>query len=148
MVDRVTAMPEGTRLLLLAPVVRDRKGEYRKELAELQRRQMSTKVIVLSMSDQPRNVAEALQPILDGFRWLGIDWDGDTVYQFARAARHREVAEQLLATGKAYRCYATPEELDAMKAEQETRGEKRRYDGRWRPEPGKVLSTPPAGVAR
>ena len=55
----------------------------------------------------------AIDAILDGLNWLGIAWDGDTIYQFARAARHREIAEPLLAAGNAYRCYASPEELDA-----------------------------------
>ena len=64
-------------------------------------------------TDRERSTEAAIDAILDGLTWLGIDWDGDTVFQFARAARHREVAEQLLAAGKAYRCYASPEELDA-----------------------------------
>jgi glutamyl-tRNA synthetase len=65
-------------------------------------------------------------------RWMGLNWDGDAVYQFARAARHREVAEKLLAEGKAYRCYATAEELTAMREEQKAAGKPMRYDGRWR----------------
>ena len=64
-------------------------------------------------TDRERSTKAAIDAILDGLTWLGLDWDGDAVYQFSRAARHREVAEQLLAAGKAYRCYATPEELDA-----------------------------------
>ena len=66
---------------------------------------------------------EAVAAILDGLKWLELDWDGDVIYQFSRAARHREVAEQLLASGKAYRCYATAEELTAMR-------EKARAEGR------------------
>ena len=62
-------------------------------------------------TDRERSTEAAIDAILDGLTWLGIDWDGDAVYQFSRAARHREVAEQLLAAGHAYRCYATPEEL-------------------------------------
>ena len=54
--------------------------------------------------------------ILNGLAWLGLDWDGETLYQFARADRHRQVVEELLAQGKAYRCYATAAELDAMRA--------------------------------
>ncbi|HEX7791315.1 MAG TPA: glutamate--tRNA ligase family protein, partial [Afipia sp.] len=62
-------------------------------------------------TDRERSTDAAIEAILDGLKWLGIEWDDETVYQFTRAARHREVAEQLLADGKAYRCYATPEEL-------------------------------------
>src|SRR3546814_39261 len=65
-------------------------------------------------------------------RWLGLDWDGDAVHQFARAGRHAEVAAQLLATGHAYKCYATPEELAALREEQRAAGRPIRYDGRWR----------------
>ena len=66
-------------------------------------------------TDRERSTQAAIEAILDGLSWLGIDWDGEAIYQFARAARHREVAEQLLAAGHAYRCYATPEELAQMR---------------------------------
>src|SRR6202049_3737470 len=66
-------------------------------------------------TDRERSTKAAIDAILDGLSWLGIQWDGETVYQFSRAARHREVAEQLLAAGLAYRCYASPEELTAMR---------------------------------
>ena len=66
-------------------------------------------------TDRERSTEAAIDAILDGLNWLGLDWDGEVVYQFARAARHREVAEQLLAAGKAYRCYASPEELTQMR---------------------------------
>src|SRR5215510_6695596 len=66
-------------------------------------------------TDRERSTDAAIEAILDGLKWLELDWDGDVIYQFSRAARHREVAETLLATGKAYRCYATPEELDEMR---------------------------------
>jgi len=59
-------------------------------------------------TDRERSTKEAIDAILDGLKWLELDWDGDVIYQFSRAARHREIAEQLLASGKAYRCYATP----------------------------------------
>src|SRR5881227_2282346 len=65
-------------------------------------------------TDRERSTQPAIDAILDGLGWLGITWDGDPVYQFARAGRHREVAEQLLADGKAYHCYASPDELTAM----------------------------------
>jgi glutamyl-tRNA synthetase len=75
--------------------------------------------------------------------WMGLDWDGEAIYQFARAARHREVAEQLLARGKAYRCYATAEELNQMREAQRAAGKPVRYDGRWR---DRDLSEAPANV--
>src|SRR5579863_2992010 len=66
-------------------------------------------------TDRERSTDAAIAAILDGLRWLELDWDGEVVYQYSRAARHREVAESLLASGNAYRCYATAEELAAMR---------------------------------
>jgi glutamyl-tRNA synthetase len=66
-------------------------------------------------TDRERSTQTAIDAILDGLSWLGLQWDGDVIYQFSRAARHREVAEQLLAEGKAYRCYASQEELAHMR---------------------------------
>jgi len=83
-------------------------------------------------TDRERSTPEAVAAILNGMTWMGLTWDGDVIYQFARAARHRAVAEQLLAEGKAYRCYATPEELTQMREEQKAKGLPMRYDGRWR----------------
>lgn len=83
-------------------------------------------------TDRERSTDAAIDAILDGLKWLGIDWDGDTVYQFARAARHREVAEQLLAEGKAYYCYATADELKEMREKARAEGKSKLYDGRWR----------------
>ena len=83
-------------------------------------------------TDRERSTQAAIDAILDGLSWLGIDWDGDVVYQFSRAARHREVAEQLLASGHAYRCYASPEELKEMREAARREGRARLYDGRWR----------------
>ena len=83
-------------------------------------------------TDRERSTPEAVDAILNGMTWMGLDWDGDATYQFARAPRHREVAEKLLAEGKAYRCYATAEELTAMREEQKVAGKPMRYDGRWR----------------
>ena len=94
-------------------------------------------------TDRERSTEPAIAAILDGLNWLGLDWDGDVVYQFSRAARHREVAEQLLASGKAYRCYATPEELTAMREKARAEGRTRLYDGRWR---DRDPSEAPAGV--
>ena len=83
-------------------------------------------------TDRERSTESAIQAILDGLQWLGITWDGDVVYQFARAARHREVAEGLLAQGRAYHCYATPQELEEMREKARAEGRPMRYDGRWR----------------
>jgi glutamyl-tRNA synthetase len=83
-------------------------------------------------TDRERSTKEAIDAILDGLTWLGITWDGDATYQFSRAQRHREVVEQMLASGAAYRCYATPDELKDMREQARQEGRKRLYDGRWR----------------
>jgi glutamyl-tRNA synthetase len=83
-------------------------------------------------TDRERSTQAAIDAILDGLSWLGLEWDGETVYQFARSARHREVAEQLLASGLAYRCYASPEELAEMREKARGEGRAKLYDGRWR----------------
>ncbi len=83
-------------------------------------------------TDRTRSTPEAISAILDGLAWLGLEHDDEVVFQFARAARHAEVAEQLLASGKAYRCFATVEELEDMRARQKAEGLPQRYDGRWR----------------
>ncbi|UFX41939.1 glutamate--tRNA ligase [Bradyrhizobium sp. 41S5] len=83
-------------------------------------------------TDRERSTKEAIDAILDGLKWLELDWDGDVIYQFSRAARHREVAEGLLAAGRAYYCYATPEELTAMREKARAEGRTRLYDGMWR----------------
>jgi glutamyl-tRNA synthetase len=83
-------------------------------------------------TDRERSTEPAIAAIIDGLKWLGLSWDGDIVYQFSRAARHREVAEQLLAEGKAYHCYASPEELTAMREAARKEGRAKLYDGRWR----------------
>ncbi len=83
-------------------------------------------------TDQARSTEGAILAILDGLRWLELDWDGDPVYQLTRAERHREMAEKLLAEGKAYRCYASPEELQAMRERARAEGRAPGYDGAWR----------------
>jgi glutamyl-tRNA synthetase len=95
-------------------------------------------------TDRERSTPGAIDAILDGLKWLGLDWDGDVIYQFSRAARHREVAEQLLAAGKAYRCYATDEELKAMRDQARAEGRTRLYNGLWR---DRAPSEAPVGVA-
>lgn len=83
-------------------------------------------------TDQARSTEGAILAILDGLRWLELEWDGEPVYQLARAERHREIAEQLLAEGKAYRCYASAEELQAMREKARAEGRAPGYDGTWR----------------
>jgi glutamyl-tRNA synthetase len=95
-------------------------------------------------TDRERSTDAAIAAILDGLTWLGLDWDGEPISQFARAPRHREVAEELIAAGKAYRCYATQEDLAAMREEQRAKGLPPRYDGRWR---DRAPSEAPEGVA-
>ena len=83
-------------------------------------------------TDRVRSSPEAVAAIIDGLDWLGLEWDGGIVHQFERALRHAEIARQLLAAGRAYNCYCTPAELEAMR--ERARAEKRsvRYDGTWR----------------
>ncbi|WP_441277123.1 glutamate--tRNA ligase [Tardiphaga sp. 172_B4_N1_3] len=83
-------------------------------------------------TDRERSTGAAIDAIIDGLKWLGIEWDGDTVFQFARAGRHREVAEQLLAEGKAYYCYASAEELQQMREAARAEGKSKLYNGLWR----------------
>jgi glutamyl-tRNA synthetase len=83
-------------------------------------------------TDQARSTKGAILAILDGLRWLDLEWDGEPLYQMTRAERHREVAEQLLAEGKAYSCYASPEELAAMRERARAEGRAPGYDGTWR----------------
>jgi glutamyl-tRNA synthetase len=92
-------------------------------------------------TDRQRSTQPAIDAIVEGLKWLELHWDGDVVFQFPRAGRHAEVARKLLAEGKAYYCYATPAELEAMRAEQKAKGQSTRYDGRWRDRDRK--ETPP-----
>ncbi len=83
-------------------------------------------------TDRERSTQAAIDAILDGLRWLGLDWDGEVIYQFARADRHRAVAQSLLESGRAYHCYASAEELTEMRERARAEGRPLRYDGRWR----------------
>jgi glutamyl-tRNA synthetase len=103
-------------------------------------------VLRIEDTDLERESEGAVEQIIESMRWLGLDYDEGPIYQMRRLARYHEVVHQMLAAGTAYRCYCTPEELDAMRDAQRARGEKTRYDGRWRPAPGKTLPLPPAGV--
>lgn len=103
-------------------------------------------VLRIEDTDVARSTPEAVQAILDGMAWLDLGHDEGPFYQMQRMDRYKEVIQQMLAAGTAYYCYTTPEELDRLRDEQRARGEKPRYDGRWRPEAGKELPAPPAGV--
>jgi glutamyl-tRNA synthetase len=102
-------------------------------------------ILRIEDTDVERSTQAAIDAILDGMRWLGLDWDEGPFFQMQRLERYREVAEQLIRAGHAYWCYASREELEAMREAQRARGEKPRYDGRWRPE-NAAGKTPPAGV--
>jgi glutamyl-tRNA synthetase len=95
-------------------------------------------------TDRARSTQAAVDAILDGLKWLGLEWDGDAVSQFERKDRHAQVVDEMLANGTAYRCYCTPEELDAMREAQKAAGQQPRYDGRWR---DRDPSEAPAGIA-
>src|SRR5256714_722348 len=93
-------------------------------------------------SDLERSTGESVNAILEGMKWLGLDWDEGPFFQMQRLARYKQVAGQLIASGHAYCDYMSREELEALRKEQLARGEKPRYDGRWRPERAKG-KTPP-----
>ena len=102
-------------------------------------------ILRIEDTDVERSTPEAVQVILDAMKWLDLDYDEGPIHQIDRLARYREIADRLLVEGRAYLCYASKEELDAMREQQVARGEKPRYDGRWRPENARG-KTPPAGV--
>jgi glutamyl-tRNA synthetase len=110
------------------------------------RRHGGSFILRVEDTDVARSTPEAVQAILDGMNWLGLQCDEGPFFQMQRMERYREVIQQLLASGHAYHCYTTPDELERLREEQRARGEKPRYDGTWRPEPGKTLPAPPAGV--
>ncbi|MCF8177806.1 MAG: glutamate--tRNA ligase [Sulfuritalea sp.] len=110
------------------------------------RRHGGTFILRIEDTDVERSTPEAVQAILDGMQWLGLSPDEGPYYQMQRMGRYKEVIAEMLAAGTAYYCYMSREELDALRAGQEARKEKPRYDGRWRPEPGKSLPATPAGV--
>ncbi|HEV7254597.1 MAG TPA: glutamate--tRNA ligase [Mesorhizobium sp.] len=103
-----------------------------------------TMLLRIEDTDRERSTDAAAAAILDGLTWLGLTWDGEPISQFSRAARHRQVAEELLARGRAYRCFASPAELEEMRAKAKAEGRPPRYDGRWR---DRDPSEAPAGVA-
>ena len=103
-------------------------------------------ILRIEDTDVARSTPEAVQAILDGMSWLGLEWDEGPIYQMQRMDRYKEVIQKLLDEGKAYRCYCSKEELDAMREQQMREGGKPRYDGRWRPEEGKALPDVPADI--
>ncbi len=111
------------------------------------RKHGGTFILRVEDTDVERSTPEAVQAILDGMAWLELDYDEGPFYQMQRMERYKEVIRQMLDEGTAYYCYTSPQELDALRDAQRASGEKPRYDGRWRPEPGKVLPEPPAGAA-
>lgn len=103
-------------------------------------------VLRIEDTDVARSTQDSVDQILQSMRWLGLEYDEGPVYQMQRLERYKAVVDQLIREGKAYYCYSTPEELDAVREEKKARGEKPLYDGRWRPAPGKTLPPVPAGV--
>ncbi len=104
-------------------------------------------VLRIEDTDVARSTPDAVAAIINGLAWLGLDADEGPVFQMERLDRYRAVVAGMLADGSAYFCYSTPDELEVAREAQRARGEKPRYDGRWRPEPGKVLPAVPPGVS-
>jgi glutamyl-tRNA synthetase len=103
-------------------------------------------ILRIEDTDVARSTPEAVQAILDGMHWLGLDYDEGPFYQMQRMDRYKQVIQKMLDEGSAYYCYCSREELDVLRESQMQQGVKPRYDGRWRPESGKVLPTPPQNV--
>ena len=103
-------------------------------------------VLRIEDTDVARSNDESVRQILDSMAWLGLAYDEGPVYQMQRLHRYHEVVQQMIDGGTAYRCYATPEDLDTMREAQRARGQKTHYDGRWRPAPGRRLPPVPEGV--
>ena len=110
------------------------------------RKHQGTFILRIEDTDVERSTPAAVQAILDGMAWLNLNYDEGPYYQMQRMPRYKEVIQQMLESGHAYYCYTSPAELDALREAQRARGEKPRYDGRWRPEVGKVLPSVPADI--
>jgi glutamyl-tRNA synthetase len=110
------------------------------------RRMKGVFVLRIEDTDLERSSDASVEAILEGMAWLGLDFDEGPFYQMQRMDRYREVVQRMLDEGLAYHCYMSTEELDALRERQRAAGEKPRYDGTWRPEPGKVLPPVPEGV--
>lgn len=105
-----------------------------------------TTVLRIEDTDLERSTPEAVDAIMESLEWLGFKYDEGPYYQTKRFDRYKEVVEELLEKGMAYYCYCTQEELAEMRAVAEAKKEKPRYDGTWRPEPGKTLPAIPEGI--
>ena len=103
-------------------------------------------ILRIEDTDRERSTPEAIEIIKDGMSWLGLQHDGPIYYQTARSARYKEVIQQLLVADKAYYCYCSKQELDLLRESQMQQGLKPKYDGRWRPENGKELPSPPNDI--
>ena len=99
-------------------------------------------ILRIEDTDLERSTEVSVNAILEGMKWLGLDWDEGPFFQMQRLPRYKEVAEQLIAAGHAYPCWATKEELEELRTRQRQNNEKPRYDGRWRPERAKGLKKP------
>ena len=108
------------------------------------RKQQGKFLLRIEDTDRERSTEDAVQAIYEGLNWLGLKWDGEPTLQFSRAARHAEIARELLARGQAYYCYCSPEELAQMREEARASGKPPRYNGLWR---DRDPSEAPAGVA-
>ena len=104
-----------------------------------------TFVLRIEDTDVERSTPEAVQAIIEGMQWLGLDHDEGPFYQMQRMDRYREVVAQMLAEGTAYLCFSSPDEVEAMRERMRAEGGKPRYDGTWRPEEGKALPPLPDG---
>jgi glutamyl-tRNA synthetase len=103
-------------------------------------------ILRIEDTDQERSSQEAVDVIIEGMSWLGLDIDEGPIYQMQRMDRYREVIAQMLKDGLAYPCYMSEEELNALREQQMDNKEKPRYNGFWRPDAGKQLPTPPADI--
>jgi len=105
-----------------------------------------TFILRIEDTDVARSTTEAVQAILDGMQWLGLDYDEGPYYQMQRMDRYKQVIQTMLDTGSAYYCYSSREELETLREQQMANKQKPRYDGKWRPEEGKTLPTPPKDI--
>lgn len=103
-------------------------------------------ILRIEDTDVARSTPEAVQAILDGMQWLGLNYDEGPFYQMQRMDRYKQVIQTMLDAGSAYYCYSSKEELDALREQQMANKQKPRYDGKWRPEAGKVLPAPPQNI--
>jgi glutamyl-tRNA synthetase len=104
-------------------------------------------ILRIEDTDVARSTPEAVQAILDGMQWLGLDYDEGPFYQMQRMDRYKQVIQTMLQQGSAYYCYSSKAELDALREQQMADKQKPRYDGKWRPEAGKVLPVIPTDIS-